>query len=666
MNLDPYHSILTSNHIYNQLNENTNEEVIDSIKKMVESDQCLDQFTSKTLINNIILSLTGFLKNKGNPFSLISHIKVRDKEFDQLSIIELVYLLRNGKSVYSCVNWPETIEEGLDDMINTCNQKINEMLSQNLVKDEDFIPLIKCAIEFSDMTEKKELPIEENIGSTVLCVFEYFVIYKVNPNLLFATIQIGNNIYSNLTCLHVVYLLWKEPSAIWNDFQEERFQGVIDALLADRRTDLTAQFSERSLETHHFVNSKNFKFYQQFHDKNHNGVHFFYPIRGIIMGQSLGNEPDEILVDEMEGHSLEIMTIAHCAIVLQDYVMLTRFLDQEPRLLNMTCCMTKGKKWRNQSFLNELEKNDQLSGTFKSVPFLGIGSYCKLVRITKVSLLHLAARVGRDGVLACLTSRHANPAVVDSENRTPQHYLKLSADEGSIAKDRTFSMMFNALNLVTRYTASLPEVNKFIHHNGYDIVYNTSRKVAFFSYQRLRKNTFGEAQREGKRWRENPTIPLLNRAKDNDYTNSGLHRGHLSPANDATGSDERMIATFNLENAVPQNPSLNSGAWSRLESHVHKLTQENDLVEVFTGPLFVPNNHQMIHGTIGMGEVHVPTHLFKIIYLHNRSTTKEVYILPNQKLLPNTKFTQFKSPDPDSAIAYIQKYSGILFNEWKK
>ena len=45
------------------------------------------------------------------------------------------------------------------------------------------------------------------------------------------------------------------------------------------------------------------------------------------------------------------------------------------------------------------------------------------------------------------------------------------------------------------------------------------------------------------------------------------------------------------------------------------------------------------HGVMGNGDVHVPTHLFKVIYKHNRSTTLEIYILPNQTLPPNTQFS---------------------------
>src|SRR5215470_6760037 len=52
-------------------------------------------------------------------------------------------------------------------------------------------------------------------------------------------------------------------------------------------------------------------------------------------------------------------------------------------------------------------------------------------------------------------------------------------------------------------------------------------------------------------------------AYETDYRNSGYSRGHMVPAADLAWSDESIRASFVLSNAVPQNPSLNSGLWRK-------------------------------------------------------------------------------------------------------
>jgi endonuclease G len=368
-------------------------------------------------------------------------------------------------------------------------------------------------------------------------------------------------------------------------------------------------------------------------------------------------------------------------------MLLTECLDLEPRLMKMQCCLTKGKALlhrihREESWIQStsgsletdslLETDDRLSGPLRILEkdYLGeqVSLESRIYRITNVTLLHLAARGGHEGILACLQSKHPNRAAEDSDNRIPQHYLQLSIEEGVLERIDSSERMFEALKPVTKLVRTLPQVNLIIHRKGYDLHYDTIGKVAKFVRQRLRKESFGAAKRTGHRWIDNLDIPELNRVIDRDYEGSGYDRGHLVPAEDATRSDRRMGDTFHPENAVPQNPNLNRGVWSQLEKHVHKLALSHDLVEVFTGPLFVPRRRLrgrvIAYPLMGLGDVHVPTHLFKIIFVHDRTTSAEVYIVPNVTQPPGTKFSAFKCIDPREGIDFIQRYSGILFREW--
>jgi endonuclease G len=115
-------------------------------------------------------------------------------------------------------------------------------------------------------------------------------------------------------------------------------------------------------------------------------------------------------------------------------------------------------------------------------------------------------------------------------------------------------------------------------------------------------------------------------AADRDYHSSGFHRGHLAPAADFSSSDA-VRATFLLSNAVPQQPSVNTGAWRRLENAIRRAARSSDRVHVFTGTLFEGEPK-----TIGPGQVAVPSHTYKVILLIQGDSTKMfAAIVPNQE-----------------------------------
>ncbi len=646
------------------------EEIIALLQSIHGYDPYL--FHAKETGHRILNLVTQFLDRRGNPLFPILNTKTKYQELDKLTVLELVYLL--WKHPYESdllEDWDdedESINDRFKATIDSCMQLVNYMLANHLVGDEVFLTLIRCIIEFNGDIDLDEDLLRET-GNNFLNLMNYFVVCKVNPNLSFLKIRIGDNVYRHATCLQVTYLLWKNYEKMWDDSFENSFQVIFEKLLSDPRTDLTKRFSEESLRTHHFVNKNNIEFYRRQHPIGKKAEKIFYS-NGML-------EPNADVIDQLEGHSIERMTLAHYAVIMNDYSVLNTLLSLEPRLLSMVCCMTKGKALLNGETdniqlgsgmiqpISILGQDERLSGTLtvvKKKPFVNdFNHHIRIIRITGVSLLHLAARAGHEGVLACLKSKGASPAI-DSHNKTPQHYLGLSIMEGSIANDGKSQKMFRELNSLIQYKnlPALPEVNKLIHHEGYDLLYDTSKKIAIFAHQRLGKDSFGEEKRTNHKWVENLAIPELNRATNEDFKYSGFDRGHLAPAKDSNDSKEKMDATFMLENAVPQNPNLNRGAWKCLESYIHNLVLQNDLVEVFTGPLFLEQSNAFM----GSRRVHIPTHLFKVIFKHNRSTTMEVYILPNQTLPDGTKFFTYKYDN--HAINFIQARTGILFDVWVK
>jgi DNA/RNA endonuclease G (NUC1) len=101
------------------------------------------------------------------------------------------------------------------------------------------------------------------------------------------------------------------------------------------------------------------------------------------------------------------------------------------------------------------------------------------------------------------------------------------------------------------------------------------------------------SSRAGSDFFEDPTSDPALRATLDDYRGSGLDRGHMAPAADASRlSQAAMDETFSLSQIVPQHPELNRKYWARMEAMVRKLGREHDDVFVISGPLFLPHRDE--------------------------------------------------------------------------
>lgn len=113
-----------------------------------------------------------------------------------------------------------------------------------------------------------------------------------------------------------------------------------------------------------------------------------------------------------------------------------------------------------------------------------------------------------------------------------------------------------------------------------------------------------------------------------DYTNSGYDRGHMAPAADMKWNLQAMRESFYMTNVCPQNRSLNSGAWHKLEKKVREWAERDGALIVITGPIVSSKNE-----TIGK-ETHVtvPTAFFKVILAHNVQPMRAIaFVYPNER-----------------------------------
>jgi endonuclease G len=101
--------------------------------------------------------------------------------------------------------------------------------------------------------------------------------------------------------------------------------------------------------------------------------------------------------------------------------------------------------------------------------------------------------------------------------------------------------------------------------------------------------------------------------------------------------------SFSLANMVPQEPSVNRGVWSKIESGVRRLVKTTGELYVITGPIFQGGKLQRVGGA-----VMVPTAMFKAIY-DPRKGEAGAYIVEN---------VEGATPQVVS-IAETEKLSGI-------
>ena len=102
-------------------------------------------------------------------------------------------------------------------------------------------------------------------------------------------------------------------------------------------------------------------------------------------------------------------------------------------------------------------------------------------------------------------------------------------------------------------------------------------------------------------------LPESERAELGDYERSGYDRGHMAPNADFA-TRKAQAESFSLANMVPQVHENNAGVWAGIEGAARQMASREGELYVVTGPAFIGGNLKKI------GNVLVPTHLWKVIY----------------------------------------------------
>ena len=205
-----------------------------------------------------------------------------------------------------------------------------------------------------------------------------------------------------------------------------------------------------------------------------------------------------------------------------------------------------------------------------------------------------------------------------------------------------------------------------VHRQGYSLAYDASRKNPAWVYEHLTAEKLqGNVDRSHFEFKEDESLPKHLRVSLADYRGSGFDRGHMAPAGNNKSSPEAMSDTFFMSNMCPQSPECNRGHWAKLEKHVRDLTRDYQNIFVITGPLYLPtieeNGKRYVkYEVIGLNDVAVPTHFFKVITFEDWQGRKETraYILPNEAIPSTEPLDSFRT-----TVQRVEKAAGIIFNK---
>ncbi len=185
---------------------------------------------------------------------------------------------------------------------------------------------------------------------------------------------------------------------------------------------------------------------------------------------------------------------------------------------------------------------------------------------------------------------------------------------------------------------------------GYAVGYSYYYKNPVYSATRLDATTLATIVKRKDAFREDREVPQQYRATLDDYKSANAHydRGHMTPAGDLAWSAQTMRDSFFLSNMVPQNPSLNRGAWRQLEITVREWAQVKGNVYVYTGPVYIAPI-----SAIG-NNVAVPSYIFKIVYEPITNTAIAF-------LVPNNDIPVIDLPKYITTVKIIEQATGVDF-----
>lgn len=159
---------------------------------------------------------------------------------------------------------------------------------------------------------------------------------------------------------------------------------------------------------------------------------------------------------------------------------------------------------------------------------------------------------------------------------------------------------------IVRLPTNIP--NLLLSRTAYSLSYNNeSHCPNWVAWHLTAEHVDGDVPRDNSYY-EDEEVPTP-RATNEDYHRSRWSRGHMCPAGDNKWDERAMKESNLLTNICPQDRSLNSGVWNKIEQDCRRWAKKYGDVYIVCGPIFLNRDHE----TIGENKVVVPESFFKVI-----------------------------------------------------
>lgn len=210
-----------------------------------------------------------------------------------------------------------------------------------------------------------------------------------------------------------------------------------------------------------------------------------------------------------------------------------------------------------------------------------------------------------------------------------------------------------SLRRETRY--GMPAADQILFNREYVLGYSYYFRQAKWALEII--NSANNVEREDP-FRPDYRIPEMFRADLEDYSKSGLDRGHLVAS--ANHREDELInsETFLLSNMSPQRPEFNRNVWGDLEAEVRELNKKPKILETYVicGPIFHFDKPVEFIGESTNNDIAVPipNAYFKSVLTENNKGRLQMwsFIIPNEKA---------DKPLEDFRVSTnkVEKYAGI-------
>ena len=127
-----------------------------------------------------------------------------------------------------------------------------------------------------------------------------------------------------------------------------------------------------------------------------------------------------------------------------------------------------------------------------------------------------------------------------------------------------------------------------------------------------------------------------------------MSHGHICPAGDNKWDKAAMNQTFLLTNMCPQDRTLNSGGWNKVEEKCRKWANRFGEVFIVAGPIFRNTTHRKL------GDIPIPEAFYKVILCMNGSPKAIGFIYENN---PSSQSMQ----DTMCSVDDVERLTGFDF-----